>query len=64
MVESAAGFDPASSTVDVKHFGLSRIVTIDDPVSGAHVTLHASVSPVSAQSGPDKDVLAAITRDR
>jgi hypothetical protein len=53
-------FDRATTTVAVKKMGLSRIVTLDDSATGAHVSLHASVSAISAQSGPDKDVLALL----
>ncbi len=57
-----ASFNRATATVKVKHFGLSRIVTIDDAASGAHMKLHASASPLTAQTGPDQDVLAALTQ--
>lgn len=56
-----ACFNRATATVKVKHFGLSRIVTIDDAASGAHMKLHASASRAMAQSAPDQDVLAALT---
>lgn len=54
-------FDRATTKVSVRKMGLSRIVTLDDPSTGAHVVLHASVSAISSQSGPDKDVLALLT---
>ena len=57
-----ASFDRSTTSVKVKHFGLSRIVTIEDSASGARMTLHASASPIAAQSGPDKHVLAELTQ--
>lgn len=55
-----ACFNRATATVRVKHFGLSQIVTIDDAASGARMKLHAS--RVGEQSGPDAEVLAALTK--
>lgn len=57
-----ATFDRATTTVTVKHFGLSRIVTIDDSATETQMKLHASASRVMAQSGPDADVLTELTR--
>jgi hypothetical protein len=50
-------FDRAATDVHVSKMGLSRIVTLRDTTSGEAIELHGSVSPISAQSKPDKVVL-------
>ena len=57
LPSEVARFDRASTEVTVRKMGLSRIVELLDPATGAKVSLHGSVSPISAQSKPDKLVL-------
>ncbi len=47
-------FDRSTVEVTVQKFGLSRILHLLDPDTGAAIELHGSVSPLSAQSKPDK----------
>jgi len=50
-------FDRATTAVQVTKFGLSRHVQLQDSASGQELLLHASVSPISVTSKPDKVVL-------
>lgn len=55
-------FDRATTTVGVKRVGVSRIVTLEDSAAGTLIRLHGAVARYLAQSGPDKDVLAELTK--
>lgn len=55
-------FDRSTTTADVRKFGLSRIVTLHDTATDTEMRLHASVARWTSQSGPDKDVLAELSR--
>jgi hypothetical protein len=53
-------FERGSTTVDVKKFGLSRRVHLQDRISGDSLALTGSASALSAEAKGDKAVLAAL----
>jgi hypothetical protein len=53
-------FDRANLEVSVKHFGLARIVTLDDHTSSTSLRLSASTSVLSPEAKGDKAVIAAL----
>lgn len=55
-------FDRATTRVHIKRRGMSRVVILDDDAAGNHLRLHASVAPYMARSGPQKLVMAELTR--
>ncbi|MCS5729074.1 hypothetical protein N1031_04815 [Herbiconiux moechotypicola] len=55
-----ASFPRSTTTATVSKVGLSRILTLTEPASGATVELHGSVSWLSAQSAGDKVVLGLL----
>ena len=54
-------FDRTTMHVTVKKFGLSRIVTLEEPSTGAELRLHATAAPFLAQAKADAVVLALLT---
>jgi hypothetical protein len=55
-------FARATTEVEIARFGLSRMIKLEDPASGAHIELHASVSPAARRGGPDQHVLEELVR--
>ncbi len=55
-------FDRATTTVGIKRFGVSRIVTLEDSAAGTSIRLHGAVARYLAQSGPDRDVITELTK--
>ena len=55
-------FDRETTTVVVKRRGFGRVVMLDDDASDAHLRLHAEPIKGLARTGPQRSVLAAITR--
>ncbi len=55
-------FPRATTEVEIARFGLSRMIKLEDPSSGAHIELHASVSPAARRGGPDQHVLEELVR--
>ncbi len=55
-------FARPSTTVAIKRRGFGRIVMLDDDASDAHLRLHAEPIKGLARTGPQRSVLAAITR--
>jgi hypothetical protein len=53
-------FDRGNTTVEIKKFGLSRRVHLQDRVSGEALSLTGSNSRISAEQKGDKAVLAAL----
>ncbi len=53
-------FARATTSVQIKHRGMSRIVVLDDNATDQHFRLHASTAPYMKRSGPEKAVLAAL----
>ncbi len=53
-------FDRATTRVEIKHRGMSRIVVLADDEADQHFRLHASTAPYMKRSGPEKAVLAAL----
>ncbi len=53
-------FDRGNTTVEVKKFGLSRRLHLQDRVSGDSLALTGSASALSAEAKGDKAVLAAL----
>lgn len=56
-----ARFDRTTLHVTVRKFGLSRIVTLEEPSTGAALNLHATAAPFLAQAKADAVVLALLT---
>jgi hypothetical protein len=54
-----ATFDRATTTGTIKHFGLTRVLRLEDSATGAEMNLQV-VGRLFAQSGPDANVLAAL----
>ncbi len=50
-------FDRASCEITIKKMGLSRIITLHDPASGAELKLTGTVAPFSMLAKADKVVL-------
>ena len=55
-------FPRATTEVEIARFGLSRMIKLEDPTSGVHIELHASVSPAAPRGGPDQHVLEELVR--
>jgi hypothetical protein len=53
-------FERSSTTVEVKKFGLSRRLHLQDRISGDPLALTGSASALSAEAKGDKAVLAAL----
>ena len=53
-------FDRATTSVEIKKFGLSRRLHVHDTVSGDSLALTGSTSAISAEAKGDKAVLAAL----
>ncbi len=53
-------FERSSTTVEVKKFGLSRRLHLQDRISGDSLALTGSASALSAEAKGDKAVLAAL----
>lgn len=60
LPDRVACLDRDDCDVEVKKFGLSRIISLTDRSSGATLQLHGAASPLSAQSKGDKAVLELI----
>ncbi len=56
-----ADYPRASTTVTIRKFGLSRVVHLANTATGDSLALHGSVSPLSAQTRPDKVVMALLS---
>jgi hypothetical protein len=54
-----ASFDQAATIGTIKHFGLTRVLRLEDSATGAEMNLQV-VGRIFAQSGPDPAVLAAL----
>lgn len=52
-----SSFDRATTDVRISRMGLSRVIHLHDTAAGTEMAFHTSVSPISAQSKPDKVVL-------
>lgn len=61
LPDVVARFDRSTCEVTVKKMGLSRIVTLADPASGAQLVLTGTVAPFSALAKADKVVLHLLT---
>lgn len=55
-------FARATTSVKIKRRGINRIVLLDDDVAASHFRLLASVAPYMKRSGPEKAVMAELTR--
>ena len=55
-------FDRETTTVVVKRRGFGRVVMLDDDTSDVHLRLHAEPVKGLARTGPQRSVLAEITR--
>ena len=53
-------FDRSDTAVEIKKFGLSRHIHLQNRVSGDALGLTGSTSPISAEAKGDKAVLAAL----
>jgi hypothetical protein len=61
--DEVARFDRSTVHVTVRKFGLSRIVTLDEPSTGASFNLHATAAPFLKQAKADAVVLALLATD-
>lgn len=55
-------FDRAHTEVKIKKWGLSRIIKLHDPDSGAGFNLQGSAGRLFSQSGPDKHVIEVLSQ--
>ena len=61
--DEVARFDRSTVHVTVRKFGLSRIVTLEEPSTGASFNLHATAAPFLKQAKADAVVLSLLATD-